>query len=383
MSTSTKWTNAKLDAMRLVGDPLADGVIAALSDAEEDAASCLFGKIMRTDDPVPAALPDVAERYFLDTVALPPWAEPRRIEQGEQVFSKYGMELTASLFCAALPQCYAAKKGVFVLTATGRMRGHGLERRVMETAQFLVDVVDEGGLAANGRGIRSAQKVRLMHAGVRELIRQNAKTIGYDEAARGAPVCQADLAYTLMTFGFVMLEAVERLGITLSQSDKDAWVHCWRVVGHFMGVLEENNPVDYADAKAFSEAYRRHSFGDSPEGRELMRSLIGFMKREIPGRMFDGIPAALIRQLNGNALADMLGVERSPWTSRVIGLETRFFHVLDKNLPGGIALRPALGGWLDELIRAIAVVNRHGKQAPFRIPNHLAAARRGVRRRRK
>jgi hypothetical protein len=381
MSTPTKWTPAKLDEMRLVGDPTADAVIAALDDKEENAVSRLFGQIMRTDDPVPKALPDPAERYFEVTAVPPSWADDALVREGEEVFAKYGVELTAALFCAALPQCYAAEKGVFVLTATGRMHGHGLERRVLETAQFLVDIVDEGGLSPKGRGVRSAQKVRLMHAGVREMIRQNAKRIGFDEAERGAPICQADLAYTLMTFSYVMLEALSRLGLTLTAREKEAWVHCWRVAGHYMGVLDENNPVDYADARAFSEAYRGQCFGASPEGRELTRSLMNFMKRNLPGRVFDGIPAALIRQLNGDALADLLAVEKTPWTSRVIRAETHLFHTLDTRLPGGLRLRPGLGNWFDELIRMIAVVRRGGKQAEFRIPNTLSAARRGVRRR--
>lgn len=376
-ATTTRWSNEKLDAMRLVGDPTADAVIKALSDAQEEAASRLFGKMMRTDDPVPAGLPAEAERYFVETATLPPWADPELIRQGERVFAKYGLELTASLFCAALPQCYAAKKGVLVLTSTGRMLGHGLERRIMETAQFLVDVVDEGGLEPNGRGVRAAQKVRLMHAGVRELVRENAMKIGYDEAERGVPVCQEDLAFTLMTFSFVMIEALARMGIPISTSDKEAWIHCWRVVGYLMGVLEENNPVDYADAERFTEAFRAHSVGASEEGALLTKSLVDFMKREIPGRAFDGIPAALIRHLNGDALAEMLGVERSPWIGQVIGMETRFFHAMNRAVPGGVGLRPALGAWLDELIRAVAVANRHGKEAPFRIPNELAKARRG------
>lgn len=383
MSTPTRWTPAKLDEMRLVGDPTADAVIAALDDKEENAVSRLFGQIMRTDDPVPKSLPDAAEHYFEATAVPPAWAEETLVREGEAVFAKYGAELTAALFCAALPQCYAAAQGVFVLTATGRMHGHGLERRVLETAQFLIDVVDTGGLSAKGRGVRTAQKVRLMHAGVREMIRREATKIGFDESVRGAPICQADLAYTLMTFGYVMLEALSRLGLTLTKREKEAWVHCWRVTGHYMGVLEENNPVDYADAKAFSQAYRRHSFGASPEGIELTRSLVKFMKKTLPGRLFDGIPAALIRQLNGDALAQMLGVEKAPVTSKFIRSEVKLFRVLDSHLPGGLRMRPGLGNWFDEFIEAIVLVSRGGKRAKFRIPNSLSAARRGVSRKKK
>ena len=88
MSTPTRWTPAKLDEMRLVGDPTADAVIAALDDKEENAVSRLFGQIMRTDDPVPKSLPDAAEHYFEATAVPPAWADETLVREGEAVFAK-------------------------------------------------------------------------------------------------------------------------------------------------------------------------------------------------------------------------------------------------------------------------------------------------------
>src|SRR5262245_15657081 len=77
-----------------------------------------------------------------------------------------GPEIIMTLFCYGLPSCYAAAKGVQVLALTTRLFSNPT-RRVIETAQMVVDVMAPGGLAARGRGIRTAQKVRLMHAAVR------------------------------------------------------------------------------------------------------------------------------------------------------------------------------------------------------------------------
>jgi hypothetical protein len=46
-------------------------------------------------------------------------------------------------------------------------------------------------------------------------------------------------------------------------------------------------------------------------------------------------------------------------------------------------MRPGLGNWFDEFIEAIVLVARGGKRAQFRIPNSLAAARRGVSRKKR
>ena len=45
-----------------------------------------------------------------------------------------------------------------------------VRQRIFETAQFLFDVLDEESLGEKGRGVRSAQRVRLMHAAIRRLV---------------------------------------------------------------------------------------------------------------------------------------------------------------------------------------------------------------------
>ena len=70
----------------------------------------------------------------------------------------------------ALPLDYAAKNGVQVLVRTARM-SENPNRRLVETAQLLTDVLSAWGLSKTGRGVRAIQKVRLIHAAVRYLIR--------------------------------------------------------------------------------------------------------------------------------------------------------------------------------------------------------------------
>ena len=56
-----------------------------------------------------------------------------------------------------------------MLVQTQAMTRH-VRQRIFETAQFLFDVADEGGLGPEGRGVTTIQKVRLMHGGVRHLL---------------------------------------------------------------------------------------------------------------------------------------------------------------------------------------------------------------------
>jgi hypothetical protein len=98
-----------------------------------------------------------------------------KIKRGQQLYDTWGVLITLCLFCASLPASYAAAKGVKVLYLTARLDTDA-RRRVMETGQFLIDVLAVGGLDdEQGKGRRTIQRVRLMHAAVRHLIEERNK----------------------------------------------------------------------------------------------------------------------------------------------------------------------------------------------------------------
>jgi hypothetical protein len=115
-------------------------------------------------------MPDEIRAYLVETLPLPDWADMGKIKRGQQLFETWGLEIACCLFCASLPSAYAAAKGVKVLYLTARLDTDA-RRRVMETGQFLIDVLTVGGLDdEHGKGRRTIQRVRLMHAAVRHLI---------------------------------------------------------------------------------------------------------------------------------------------------------------------------------------------------------------------
>jgi ER-bound oxygenase mpaB/B'/Rubber oxygenase, catalytic domain len=199
---SPRWTDALLDRMRELGDPLADGPVAALLE--------------RGDQPVPEEMPDEIRAYLVETLPLPDWADMGKIKRGQQPFETWGLEIACCLFCASLPSAYAAAKGVKVLYLTARLDTDA-RRRVMETGQFLIDVANVGGLDENGKGRRAIQRVRLMHAAVRHLIKaRNELTPGMWHPDWGTPINQEDLAGTRMSFSYVFSEPMGALRHTRS-----------------------------------------------------------------------------------------------------------------------------------------------------------------------
>lgn len=363
-----KWTDELLDAARTRMDPKADQVIADIfAKHAVDEVNKLMFNIFKTDQPVPPELPDVAEAYFKDT-ALPPWADQQKLELAQRLFTRAGWEVATCLFCSSLPQAYAAAKGAHVITATQAMTKH-TKQRVFETAQFLFDSVAEGAFGPNGRGARTVQKVRLMHATVRHYLRTRA-TPAWDTAFLGEPINQEDLAGTLMTFSVVVLDGLEKLGVQVSRAEQEAWLHAWRVVGHFLGLEPQLNPETLDDAHDLMEAIRDRQWRQSPDGVELTKPLVELMQSYFPGTALDGFPVAMIRLLSGDHCADLLGLPPSDWTKHVIDIMAELETYLTAGDPAAVheRLRASISF---AIMRMVVTVEREGKQARFRIPPSL------------
>jgi hypothetical protein len=378
---SSGLTNAKLNEMRQKGDPVADRAVEAVFNRSGvSAVNAVLQKLVRVDQPVPAELPDEVQKYLEETVNLPEWADMSKIERGQKLFEAFGLQITLCLFCASLPSSYAAAKAVKVLYLTAQLDTNA-RRRVMETGQFLIDVLSAGSLDENGKGRRTIQKVRLMHAAVRLLIKERGKqqpNLWHRDL--GTPINQEDLAGTLLVFWYVVGEPMHRLGVQVSAEDKDAYLHLWNVIGHQLGVCDELLVFDVNKASALIDLIRRRQFKASPEGQHMTRALLVLLDQLTPLHQFDATIPPLIRHLIGDKTADLLLVPQSALGGEVKRLQriTNWFYVRVFGRPGkrdserydfvsGL-VRPFMG----ELLRGMFELERGGTRAPFALPDHLA-----------
>jgi len=363
-----RWSSALLDEMRTQTDPAADAVAEAIFEAGDiTTINELLQCILENDDPIPPGLPPAARDFFDQTDDLPAWADGAKIERAQELFAEDGVYVTFGLFCSSLPQAYCAGNGAGVLTKTGALLDR-VRQRVFETAQFLFDVLDEGGLDPSGRGIRAAQRVRLMHAAVRRLVRHH----GWDAERLGEPINQEDLAGTLMTFSVVTYEATQRLGVTWSEADAEAWMHHWRVIGHYLGIREELLPKDLVDGLELMEAIREHQWRRSDAGEQLADALVKMMQELFTQdvALFDGLTPTLVRYLAGDHCADLLDIDEADWTQLFATSLTLVTDLVDVDDREGV-VEHALGAVTGRLMRWITTVERHHKNASFRIPQSL------------
>jgi ER-bound oxygenase mpaB/B'/Rubber oxygenase, catalytic domain len=355
-----------MDSMRQVMDPPADAAVKEVFErGEVQAVNDLMYELLANDQIIPERLPESVQHYLDQTGRLPDWAKPETIEYAEDFFARNGMLVGISLLFSSLPMCYACAKGVQVLHLTARLQNDP-KRRIAETSQMLINVASPGGIAPNGRGIRDAQKVRLMHAALRYLILKS----GQWDSTWGQPINQEDLGGTLLSFSYIPIEALDKLGATLQPQEAEAYLHMWNVVGHLMGVRSELLPQDVNEARGLVTVIGRRNFEVSEAGRAMTCALVEMMEDVVPGTIFRGMPDTMIRFLNGDQIADIVGVSNEDWTRKLIAPIREMFAIVEGEEDRSRMLAKVAEHFGHAFMEAFSWIDR-GDRAPFQIPDAL------------
>lgn len=378
--TGRQWTDAELDAMRMIGDPLADDLVSEIfATGEVHAVRRLLRGLVDDDHPLvgngslPPELMAHVERYFALSDAALPEFDPARIVAGQQVFELHGPEVLMVLCCYSLPASYTAKKGVHVLGQTGRLESHP-KRRLLETTQMVVDVMTPGGLVVgenarnHGKGIRSAQKVRLMHAAIRRLILDAHGQEWIDKYQ--IPINQEDLAGTLMTFSRVVLDGLARLGAPTTVLQRESYLYAWRAIGRVMGVREELIPADLDEARTLTDTIRRRQSAKSDVGDAMTAALLAVMEDSLP-RVLHGFPPTLLRFFLEDDVK-YLTMPPANWTRVLVVIMHAMTRAVDLLVGASRVSRWLYRAFNKRLIEGFLEVERGPKRPNFAIPDHLA-----------
>jgi hypothetical protein len=398
---------ALLEHMRFEADPLADETVRQLfaSGVGMDRVNELLAHLIRRAPPPGELLPGThvqaaraaLEPYLAHCQTLPPWADRAVIGRAGALFAEHGMLAFSVLGCASLPVGYAAPEAARVLGFTQQLTAHA-QRRLAETALFLIDVMSLGGLEPGGRGLQDIARVRLMHAAIRHLLLQPAPgpqgeggrdfarvlaEASWDVREHGQPIHQVVMSATILCFSFVALRSVRHLGLHPPPEAEHAYLHAWNVVGHLMGVRDElllPRPETYAAAeKLFNHIWHRfRARAPYAEGTRLTAALLRFLEdplHDLPPPL-PHLPRLVMRDLIGPDLTRLLGVELGFWDEVLLGVAVRGIRELD-HLGDAVYERlpqPRLAAefLFRRLVRALEGAPRGGERPPFQIPDHLA-----------
>ncbi|MFG2359040.1 oxygenase MpaB family protein [Streptomyces sp. NPDC048521] len=360
------YTETSMDALRRSGDELADTVVATLFErGEVGTFNTLMRYVSTAGAPLPDGLPDVAREYLRATSVPPAWVDWAEMEKARLFFIDNSVHISTALSFVSMPACYVVPHVAKLLSAT-----HGLNypsKRMAETGQFTVYLMQPDAFEAGSRFLPAAQKVRLLHASIRHHLERENR---WDTAALGTPICQEDMIGGQMFFSLLVLDSLHRLGIHMSTEGAEAYFYAWRVVGAMLGVDQGAVPRTLEEARQFLDLYMVRHMGPSEEGTHLTRQLIDLYEEVVPGTFFDPIVSALIRYLIGDTCADWLQVPRTAWDS-VVKVVPGLLGVLEN-----IEDRSPLGAWaLDRLGHLTTIFElsslTRGRVMHYAIPEQL------------
>jgi len=189
---------------------------------------------------------------------------------------------------SSLPRGYAAPCLCEILSISRDLEGRPFDR-LMGVVQLLINISDGDAFQPGGRAVVTAQKLRLLHAGVRRIARRMRPTY---EAKFGTPVNHEDMLATIMGFSYLLVDGIGRLGLTMKPGEADDLYYLWRVFALLMGIHPDGSPHDDSyipaglpeAAEFYASFVRRNNTmpAANPSGPVLTQDNLDMMEHLLP-----------------------------------------------------------------------------------------------------
>jgi hypothetical protein len=317
---------AGIEALKFQGDPQADDVIADLvATGQVDSVNEVLAHFRANDQPVPEDLPESVRAYLVATDNAPDWADLDRVARAYDFFVDDGVHVASVLSFGAMVNCYAQPRPSRVLSLTHELNQP--HRRLSETSQFVLNMMGPAPFGAGGVFVPTVQKTRLIHAAVRYFVTHSGT---WDVEVDGVPVCQQDLLGALLIFSVQVIDGMRRIGISVTDQEASDYYYVWRVTGALLGIPADVVPETLKEAQELNTTLVEAGYAPSTEGVELTRNLLDLYENMVPGRMFDGVVAAMVRQTIDPRVADWMEVPHSRGWERAVRAGTRLMRVMER-----------------------------------------------------
>ena len=266
----------------------------------------------------------IVEPYFTESGNIPAYQDENRrddhmyqLNSAADAFEDQLVPILLTLHCKSLPLSYACANGAKVLHQAGRMVVRNQDdqpslkpftRRLVETAQFVNNLLAKNGFEPEGNAIINVQKVRLMHAA----IRYYTKLRPWDVDRHGEPINQEDLALGHLIFSSVIISGLRTFGIDVSALQEGYYLYLWRTVAHILGLQPELVPQTQADGEYLLQRIMDRQAAPSQEGTELTYACIEFIDGKLQWSPIKRVTPRLMRFLLGDTYARILLIPGTP-----------------------------------------------------------------------
>jgi hypothetical protein len=362
-------TDLALDCARRIGDPLVDLVVSdyVASTGPKELRSAM-GSLFETKG-LPQDHPLV--KRYLNTLSDVDLGDPDKIAAGQKFFTLFGPEIFLILGSCSLPLALAAGSGVQVIHRARRMNDQPI-RRLYDTAQMIINVMQRGGLRPGELGWRTSRKVRLIHA----LLRQHVQSAGQNpwSAEWGTPINQEDLAGTLLSFSAAVLHGLRRIGAIIEDEDANNYVYTWGAIGRLLGVDEALLATTEQEAMRLASRIGIRQIRPTPEGTVLAKKLMDAVETlfPIPGYANSLTHFFLADTAFGQNVAQVLALEPPGWTRKLVAArawQKRLVLRWLPRVPGASGRRSYLAR---RFVQAMILLRHPDGNWPFEVPADLS-----------
>ncbi|KAK4940787.1 hypothetical protein LTR10_019180 [Elasticomyces elasticus] len=260
---------------------------------------------------------------------VPDWVDWDQIARGQDVFYRYGGATLTGLAYQSLLGGMGANRVVEVLARTGGFGVKVARHRLFETTQHILECTRSvESIKPGGAGFASSLRVRLLHAAVRQRLMKLTKTRPeyYSVEKYGIPINDLDCIATIGTFSATIIWlSLPRQGIWLREQEILDYIALWRLIAHFVGTPTEWFETP-AKAKAMMESLLMNEINPTETSKILAANIIRCLEAQPPTYASRSFLEVNARWLNGNELADALGLGRpSAWYWALMAGQCIFF----------------------------------------------------------
>ncbi|KAJ4261487.1 hypothetical protein NW762_006912 [Fusarium torreyae] len=284
-----------------------------------------------------ASSDEILGQLWDEVSTVPEWVDWEQIERGQQVVYQFSGQIMFGLLYKSLLGGMGAYRVVETLSRTGGFGVNVTRRRLLETLQHFMEVVEDlDAIKPEGKGYISSVRVRLLHASVRRRLMQlEHEQPGYFDMDKwGVPINDMHSIGTIGVYSVAIVYlALPQQGIYLTEQQTADYIALWRWVGYLLGT-----PVDWMatpeQAKALWESIAVSEVAPSANSRILANNILTAEARVPPLNLPREVLAAHAYRLNGPELAGALGIERPRLRYRaIVWLQCAFLFLLSYSYP--------------------------------------------------
>lgn len=316
--------------------------------------------------------PEELVALFEQVDAVPDWVDQELLDLGSQTVRRTGNLGGYVMRDFALMGGYQSSAINKPLVFTGAL-DDSAANRIAETNNFWIDITRENGTGRFKPGVKTAIRVRIMHAMLRIRIQQNPE---WSNEKWGLPINQADMLATNLAFSSLFVDGCRLFGFQISKKEAEAVLHLWRYAGYVLGISIDDMPTTERQARRLLYALTIAQPGADNDSKHLAQALLkeplhaAHPKHPWLKRYKYHLHKGLNRYFLNNETNKALGISFTPWV--IMGPIT-FGYVfilecLRKIIPGGTKLATKIGDYIQDTTRQKLL---DGKTAQYKPVTHL------------